>query len=165
MELRRKLHAKGTRSAKPRLKHRSREEQRQAVNINHITSKTIVTIAERTGRGIALEDLTGIRDWVRLRKGQRAQLHSWSFRQLGAFLEYKSRRAGVPLVYVDPAHTSQQRSECRHIDRMNCVDQATFARRACRFLAHADDNASHNIARKGETVWTAGRESRIPATP
>ncbi|MET8513154.1 transposase [Streptomyces sp. NPDC005077] len=164
-DLRRKLQTKGTQSARRRLKHRSRKEQRHAANINHIISKKIVTTAERTGRGIALEDLTGIRDRVRLRKDQRAQLHSWSFHQLGSFLEYKARRAGVPLVYVDPAYTSQQCSECGHIDRKNRVDQATFACRACGVTMHADDNASHNINRKGETVWTAGRESRVPATP
>jgi hypothetical protein len=61
--------------------------------------------------------------------------------------------------------TSQQCSQCDHIDRKNRVDQATFACRACGFLTNADDNASHNIARKGEAVWTAGRESRVPATP
>ncbi|MFI8421121.1 RNA-guided endonuclease InsQ/TnpB family protein [Streptomyces sp. NPDC085479] len=165
LDLRRTLQAKGTKSAKRLLKKRSRKEARHAADINHIVSKTIVATAERTGSGIALEDLAGIRSRVRLRKDQRTSLHSWSFHQLGAFLEYKARRAGVPLVYVDPAYTSRQCSECDHIDRKNRVDQATFACRACGFLANADDNASHNIARKGETVWTAGRESRVPATP
>ncbi|MEC4021138.1 RNA-guided endonuclease InsQ/TnpB family protein [Streptomyces sp. H27-D2] len=165
LDLRRKLQAKGTQSAKRLLKKRGRKEQRHAANVNHIISKTIVTTAERTGRGIALEDLTGIRERVRLRKDQRTKLHSWSFHQLGQFLDYKARRAGVPLVYVDPAYTSQQCSECGHIDRKNRATQATFACRACGFLANADDNASHNIARKGETVWIAGRESRVPATP
>ncbi len=165
LELRRKLQAKGTQSAKRRLKHRGRKEARHAANINHIISKRIVTTAERTGRGIALEDLTGIRERVRLRKDQRTQLHAWSFHQLGQFIAYKALRAGVPLVYVDPAYTSKQCSECGHIDRRNRVDQATFACRACGVIMHADDNASHNIDRKGEAVWTAGRESRVPATP
>ncbi|MEU3602752.1 transposase [Streptomyces sp. NPDC006798] len=147
LELRRKLQAKGTQSAKRRLKHRSRKEARYAANINHIISKKIVTTAERTGRGIALEDLMGIRDRVRLRKDQRAQLHSWSFHQLGSFLQYKAPRAGVPQVYVDPAYNSQRCSECGNIDRRNRVDQATFACRACGVTMHADDNASHNIDR------------------
>ncbi|MFB0630875.1 zinc ribbon domain-containing protein [Streptomyces sp. AB3(2024)] len=71
----------------------------------------------------------------------------------------------MPLVYVDPAYTSQECSECGYTDRKNRVGQATFACRSCGALLHADDNASHNIARKGEAVWTAGRESRVPATP
>ncbi|MCC3771080.1 transposase [Streptomyces sp. UNOC14_S4] len=165
LALRKKLQAKGTKSAKRLLKKRSRKEARHTANVNHIISKTIVTAAERTDSGIALEDLTGIRSRVRLRKDQRTSLHSWSFHQLAAFIEYKARRAGVPLVYVDPAYTSQQCSECGHVDRKNRVDQATFACRSCGTVMHADDNASHNIGRKGETVWTAGRESRAPATP
>ncbi|MFE5592146.1 RNA-guided endonuclease InsQ/TnpB family protein [Streptomyces sp. NPDC056549] len=165
LELRRKLQAKGTKSAKRLIRRRSRREQRHAANVNHNISKKIVTTAERTGRGIALEDLKGIRDRVRLRKDQRAPLHTWGFHQLGRFIAYKARRAGVPLVYVDPAYTSQQCSRCGHIDRKNRVDQATFACRACGTLLHADDNASHNIDRKGRAMWTAGRESRVPATP
>ncbi|WP_127358405.1 RNA-guided endonuclease InsQ/TnpB family protein [Actinacidiphila soli] len=165
LDLRKKLQAKGTKSAKRLLKKRSRKEARHTVNVNHIVSKTIVTTAERTGSGIALEDLTGIRSRVRLRKDQRSQLHSWSFHQLASFVEYKAKRGGVPLVYVDPAYTSQQCFECGHIDRKNRVNQATFACRSCGTLMHADDNASHKIARKGEIVWTAGRESRVPATP
>ncbi|KQX13081.1 transposase [Streptomyces sp. Root431] len=165
LALRKKLQAKGTKSAKRLLKKRSRKEARHTADVNHVVSKTIVTTAERTGSGIALEDLTGIRSRVRLRKDQRTSLHSWGFHQLAAFVEYKARRAGVPLVYVDPAYTSQQCSECGYIDRKNRVDQATFACRSCGALTHADDNASHNIRRKGETAWTAGRESRAPAIP
>ncbi|MCQ1582093.1 RNA-guided endonuclease InsQ/TnpB family protein [Streptomyces parvus] len=165
LDLRKKLQAKGTKSAKRLLKKRSRKEARHTANVNHIISKTIVTTAERTGYGIVLEDLTGIRSRVRHRKDQRTSLHSWSFHQLASFVEYKAKRAGVPLVYVDPAYTSQQCSECGHIDRKNRIDQAAFACRSCGALMHADDNASHNLARKGATAWTAGRESRAPATP
>ncbi|MEV7027477.1 transposase, partial [Kitasatospora sp. NPDC093558] len=163
-DLRRKLQAKGTKSAKRLLKKRARKEARHAANVNHIVAKTIVTTAERTGQGIALEDLTGIRDRVRHRKDQRTTVHSWSFHQLGQYIAYKAKRAGVPLVYVDPAYTSQECSRCHHIDRKNRVDQATFACRACGTVMHADVNSSHNIARKGEVAWTAGRESRVPAT-
>lgn len=165
LDLRKKLQAKGTKSAKRLLKKRSRKEARHTANVNHIISKKIVTTAERTGAGIALEDLTGIRSRVRLRKDQRTPLHAWSFLQLGRYIEYKAKRAGVPVVYVDPAYTSQQCSQCGYIDRRNRQSQATFACRSCGALAHADDNASHNIGRKGETVWTAGRQSRAPATP
>ncbi len=162
--LRRKLQAKGTKSAKRRLKNRRRKEQRHATNVNHIVSKKIVIEAERTSSGIALEDLGGIRQRVRLNKPQRVTLHSWAFAQLGQFLEYKARRAGVPLVYVDPAYTSQECAECHHIEKANRVDQARFICRRCGVVAHADRNASRTIAHRGETAWNAGRESRVPAT-
>jgi putative transposase len=68
LSLRRKLQAKGTKSAKRLLKKRARKEARFARDINHCIAKKIVTEAERTSRGIALEDLTGIRERARLRK-------------------------------------------------------------------------------------------------
>ncbi|MGW4239241.1 RNA-guided endonuclease InsQ/TnpB family protein [Streptomyces sp. NPDC004749] len=165
LALRAKLQKKRTKSAKRRLKARARKEARHAANTNHIISKTIVTEAERTGRGLSLEELKGIRNRVRLRKPQRVALHSWAFAQLGAFIVYKAKRAGVPLVLVDPAYTSQTCAECGHVDRRNRVDQGLFICRGCGVVAHADRNASHNIATRGESVWNAGRESRVPATP
>jgi putative transposase len=80
------------------------------------------------------------------------------------FIVYKARRAGVPLVFVDPAYTSQMCCQCQHIDRRNRVDPDLFICRGCGVVAHADRNASRNIAQRGETVWNAGRESRVPAT-
>ncbi|MFE4251621.1 RNA-guided endonuclease InsQ/TnpB family protein [Streptomyces sp. NPDC056910] len=163
--LRAKLQRKRTKSAKRRLRERSRREQRHVKNTNHVIAKTIVTEAERTSAGISLEELKGIRQRVRLRKPQRVALHSWGFAQLGEFIVYKARRAGVPLVFVDPAYTSQMCCECEYVDRRNRVDQGLFICRGCGVVAHADRNASHNIASRGVAVWNAGRESRAPATP
>ena len=164
LALRAKLQKKRTKSAKRRLKERSRREARHVKNTNHIIAKTIVTEAERTSAGISLEELKGIRQRVRLRKPQRVALHSWSFAQLGDFIVYKAKRAGVPLVFVDPAYTSQTCAECGHVDKRNRVDQGLFICRGCGVVAHADRNASHNIATRGDIVWNAGRESRVPAT-
>ena len=152
-ELRRHLQAKRTKSAKRLLKQRRRKEARFAANTNHVIAKQIVTEAERTGRGIALEDLQGIRDRVRLRKPQRVTLHSWSFHQLGGFIGYKAHRAGVAVIHVDPAYTSQQCSSCGHVDRENRLDQASFLCTSCGFAEHADVNAARNIASRGETGW------------
>ncbi|MFD9288488.1 RNA-guided endonuclease InsQ/TnpB family protein [Streptomyces sp. NPDC060030] len=146
LDLRKKLQAKGTKSAKRLLKKRSRKEARHTADVNHIVSKTIVTTAERTGSGIALEDLTGIRSRVRLRKDQRTQLHSWSFHQLASFVEYKAKRAGVPLVYVDPAYTSQQCSECGYIDRR----RTTAAHHVCSDFDIVDGTAE---PRSGPGTW------------
>lgn len=92
--LRTKLQKKNTPSAKRRLRRRRRKEARRARDINHKIAKHVVAEAERTGRGIALEDLTGIRERVRLRKPQRATHSGWAFAQLGAFIAYKARRRG-----------------------------------------------------------------------
>ncbi|WP_308163868.1 RNA-guided endonuclease InsQ/TnpB family protein [Nonomuraea sediminis] len=154
-QLRRKLQAKRTKSAKRLLKRRRRAEARFARDINHRISKSIVTEAARTGRGIALEDLSGIRERVRLRKPQRVTLHSWSFHQLGSFIAYKAARAGVALVRVDPAYTSQECSACGHVDKRNRPDQETFVCMSCGFAEHADVNAARNIAMRGVAGWAA----------
>ncbi|MFF0312050.1 RNA-guided endonuclease InsQ/TnpB family protein [Streptosporangium sp. NPDC004379] len=152
-ELRRRLQAKATKSAKRLLKRRRRKEARFAADVNHRIAKQIVTEAERTGQGIALEDLQGIRDRVRLRKPQRVTLHSWSFHQLGAFIAYKAARAGMAVIHVDPCYTSQQCSHCGHVDSRNRPDQETFICTSCGFAEHADVNAARNIASRGEAGW------------
>lgn len=163
LALRRKLQAKQTRPAKRVLKRQRRNEQRRGRDINHRISKHIVTEAERTGRGIALEDLTGIRARVRHRKPQRVMMSSWSFAQLGSFIKYKAQRAGVPVVYVDPAYTSKECADCHHIQKANRVNQALFICRDCGVVAHADRNASRNIAARAAGAWDAGRQSSVPA--
>ncbi|WP_328503010.1 transposase [Streptomyces sp. NBC_00457] len=164
-KLRAKLQKKNTPSAKRRLKKRRRKEARRVKDINHKIAKHVVAEAERTGRGIALEDLTGIRERVRLRKPQRATLHSWAFHQLGRFIACKARRAGVPVVYVDPAYTSRTCAECGHVDRANRVSQAWFACRSCGFVDHADRNGSRNIRARAWELWRRGAESTAPAPP
>ena len=99
------------------MKKQRRTEARFAADVNHQISKRIVAEAERTGRGIAVEQLTGIRNRVRLRKPQRATLHSWAFAQLGSFLAYKAKQVGVAFVEVDPAYTSQMCSACGWVDK------------------------------------------------
>lgn len=161
-KLRSKLQKKNTKSAKRRAKKHAGKEARRNKDTNHKISKRIVAEAERTGRGVALEELTGIRERARLRKPQRTTLHSWPFAQLGSFIAYKARLAGVPVVYVDPAYTSQECSQCHHIARNNRPDQARFACRSCGFVEHADHNSSHNIACRGWMTWVCGVQSTAP---
>ncbi len=162
-QLRAKLQAKGTKAAKRVLKRQRRKESRRATQVNHQISKRIVVEAQRTAHGIGLEELAGIRERVRLRKSQRTTLHSWAFGQLRVFIEYKARRAGVAVVAVDPAHTSQTCRMCGHAERANRPDQARFHCRNCGFNDHADRNASHNIAARAAKQWGSGAQSAAPA--
>lgn len=161
--LRRRLQAKKTSSARRLLRKRRRKESRFAADINHQISKRIVAEAERTGRGVAIEQLSGIRDRVRLRKPQRAMMHSWAFAQFARFLTYKARVAGVALVQIDPAHTSQTCSRCGHVDKRNRCSQSKFECGRCGFVGHADHNAAVNIATRGVERW--GEVMRPHAAP
>jgi IS605 OrfB family transposase len=153
-----RLQAKGTRSAKRLLQRRSRKEARMARDVNHCISKSIVAEAERTGRGIALEDLKGIRNRIRARRHQRATLHSWAFAQLGSFIDYKAALAGVPVVYVDPRNTSRTCPACGHVDKGNRPSQATFKCLGCGFAGPADHIAAINIGGRAATSRPNGSE-------
>lgn len=142
---RRNLQRKGTRSARRKLRRIGGRQARYQADTNHCISKRIVAKAEGTARGIALEDLTGIRGRQRLRKRQRARFANWGFSQLRQFLCYKARRAGVPLALVAPAFTSQSCNSCGHTERANRKTQSQFLCLVCGHAAPADHNAALNL--------------------
>jgi IS605 OrfB family transposase len=138
--------ATGTRSAKRRLVKMAKQEARFRRDVNHTISKQLVAHAKDTKAALSLEELTGIRDRMTVRKGQRNKQHSWSFRQLREFLVYKAQRLGVPLVLVDPRHTSRTCSHCGFVDKRNRHTQAEFSCIRCGYTSHADINAARNLA-------------------
>jgi IS605 OrfB family transposase len=158
--LRQKLQSKGTKSTRRRLKGLSGKERRFATWTNHNISKSIVAKAKGTDRGIAIEELGGIRDRVMVRRSQRATLHSWSFAQLRAFLEYKAKLAGVPLVAVDPRNTSRLCPSCGHIDKANRKTQSQFLCVNCGHAGLADHIAAINIG--GRAVVNRPNVSTAP---
>jgi len=124
--LRTNLQRKRTHSARGRLKKLSGKERRFARNTNHVISKELVELAERTKWAIGVEDLRHIRKRVRARRQQRARLFSWSFGQLCFFIAYKAKRAGVTVLFVDPRNTSRECPECGHTSKSNRPSQAVF---------------------------------------
>jgi IS605 OrfB family transposase len=142
---RRGLQKRGTKAAKRRLRKLSGKQARFQKHINHCIAKALVLDAERTGRGLALENLKGIRSRVTARRSERARLGNWAFAQLGSFVVYKAKRAGVPVTFVDPRNTSRQCAACGCIDKKNRKDQANFSCVSCGHQAPADLNAAINI--------------------
>jgi len=138
------------------------KESRFRRDVNHVISKQLVGMAKDTRSGIALEDLKGIRERTekRLRKRQRARHVSWAFFQLRAFIEYKAALAGVTVVAVDPAYTSQTCSACSHCSRSNRRSQQDFDCRSCGFKLHADINAARNI--RAQALVNAPQVSEHP---
>lgn len=147
--LRRNLQRKGTKSAKRLLRARRRKEARFASDLNHRISKTIVRKATDTGRGVAVEDLTHIRERTTVQRSQRRAHHSWAFAQLRFFLTYKAALAGVPLVAVNPKYTSQACPVCGCIDRKNRPTRDRFQCISCGHAGPSDTTAARNISALG----------------
>jgi IS605 OrfB family transposase len=145
------------RSIRRKLAKQRARESRYKKDVNHCTAKEYVETAKRTGRGIALEDLGGIRDRVTARGGDaRNRLSGWSFFQFRSFVEYKALRAGVPVVFVDPAYTSQTCAGCGYCDRHNRKTQATFHYLHCGHRDNADRNAARNLRARAIVMWSQG---------
>lgn len=151
-ELRAKLQSKGTKAAKRLLKHRRRKEARFSRDVNHCISKKLVAKAKDTGCGIVLEDLSGIRERLIVRKAQRRVQHSWSFFQLRSFVEYKARLAGVQVVLVNPRNTSRTCPGCGYCDKANRPTRNLFRCVQCNLSGCADTIAARNIRVLGGAV-------------
>lgn len=144
-ENRKRFQKRGTKGAKKRLKKLAGREARFRKQENHRISKELVLKAKDTGRGIALEDLKGIRDRTTVRAEDRAKHSGWSFSQLRLFVEYKATLAGVPVVTVDPRNTSRTCNACGHCEKANRKNQAEFVCKHCGHSTNADRNAALNI--------------------
>jgi putative transposase len=147
--LRRRLQKLGTRGARRLLAKRRRHERRRATHVNHCLSKQIVARAKDTGRGVAVEDLSGIRERTTVRRADRAEHSGWAFYQLRAFLEYKCAAAGVACVAVDARYTSRTCPTCGCVDKRNRKSQALFQCIQCGMIGHADLFAAREIALRG----------------
>jgi len=137
--------SKGTRGACKLLRRISGRERRFMRSENHRISRRIVDKAKAEGKGIRLEDLSGIRDRV----ANSYWLQSWSFYELRQFVVYKAAIAGIPFEVVDPAYTSRTCPECGHEEEANRKTQAKFECQSCQHSAHADVIGARNIARGG----------------
>lgn len=144
------IQAKGTRSSRKLLKRLSGRERRFVTINNHTISKQIVQKAKAENKGIAIEDLSGIRKTAKPKsKAQKTELNRWSFYQLRQFLEYKAKLNGVKLFVIPPAYTSQMCSKCFHIGKRN---GKRFRCDNCGNISDADHNAAKNIATWGCVV-------------
>lgn len=149
-KVRSSVQSKRTRASKKLLKRLSGRERTTASIINHTIAKQIVQIAKEENKGIALEDLKGIR-FSSLKKGKkfRTRVGKWSFNQLRQYISYKAALRGVPVVLVEPRYTSKTCSNCHHIGNRK---GKVFECNNCGNNMDADFNASINIATLGATV-------------
>ena len=153
-KVRSSVQSKRTRGSKKLLKRLSGRERTTASIINHTIAKQIVQIAKEENKGIAIEDIKGIR-FSSIKKGKkfRTRVGKWSFNQLRQYISYKAILNGVPVVLVNPRYTSKTCSNCHHIGNRK---GKVFECNNCGNNMDADVNASLNIATLGRVVNHAG---------
>ena len=116
---------------------------------NHMISSRVVDFAVKQNAGvIKLELLEGFsKD-----KRNGFILRNWSYFELQTQIEYKAKRMGIDVIYIDPYHTSQTCSGCGHWEDGQRIDQATFVCKSCGEKINADYNAARNIAMSTKEV-------------
>lgn len=151
--------SRGTRSSRRRcrqiLQRLSGKERRFQTHQNHVISYQLVLHAKANNQGIALEDLTGIRQRTNelpRNKTERRRSNSWSFYQLRQFLTYKCIKFAVKLVFVDPRYTSKTCHNCLHVHPDGGKSYRfgkSFRCGHCLWSGDADLNGAKNISALG----------------
>ena len=176
--LQKRLQRKGTRSATRRLRSLSGRERRFKLDTNHVIAKTIVE--QHHQAFIGLEDLTGIRERAKRRKGRRKDkkilpltlkqrranryMSKWAFAELQDMIMYKATLAGSVVIKIDADYTSKACPICGYRDEKNrpdkgllfiCQNQAcAYKLRSGRtYTLHADLVGARNIAMRTLCVW------------
>jgi IS605 OrfB family transposase len=157
-KVRANVQSKRTRNSRRLLRRLSGREHRFQKWLNHNISKQLVQEAKQFNAALAFEDLTNIRESLNQKprsKTERRKTNNWAFYQLRLFVGYKANIAGVPVVFVPSAYTSQTCSRCRHIHPVKGKSYRNgklFKCGHCGFEHDADQNAANNIAALGICV-------------
>ena len=157
-KLRAILQAKGTKSAKRRLKKLSGRENRWISDVNHCLSKTLV---QKYGANtlFVLENLNGVSfERTDLPKALRNQNKSWAFYQLEQFLTYKAHLHNSEVVEVSAKYTSQRCPKCGVIKKDNRNhEKHEYHCDNCSYRSNDDRIGAMNIQLLG-TQYISGQE-------
>ncbi len=153
---------KKLRSGKRRKELLEKYGQRERNRLNdlyHKLANKIVELAEKYG-GIALEDLTEIRESIRYSAEMNGRLHRWSFRKLQSIIEYKAKLKGVRVVFVNPAYTSSLCPVCG--GKLSPNGHRVLKCSNCGFEADRDVVGSWNIRLRGLKMWGVSVPPKSP---
>ncbi|BCD39471.1 RNA-guided endonuclease TnpB family protein [Lactobacillus helveticus] len=158
-KLRAELQAKGTKSAKRRLKKIGQRENRWMSDVNHRLTKTLI---DHYGSNTiyALEDLTDVRFATeKSPKDQSYEIVSWAFYQFEQFLTYKANLNSSAVVKVPAKYTSQRCPKCGRIHKDNRDHELhLYTCDKCGYKSNDDRLAAMNIQFLG-TLYRSGKEA------
>jgi putative transposase len=149
----------GIKKANKTIKKIADTEKRKVNDQLHKISRDIVNQALRTESLIVLGDLTRIRD--RSDKGRKfnRKLGTMPFAKLSNYVTYKANWAGIQVIKVNEAYTSQTCRKCKQIGIRN---RGLF-KCSCGYQDNSDRNGAINIAERG--LGEASKSGAIVALP
>jgi IS605 OrfB family transposase len=134
--------ALGKAKKKKAVKKLGNKEQRWMREQDHKASREVVNFAKANHVSvIRLEQLDNIYDTASTSRKNEKNLHTWSFYRLGQYIAYKAALAGIKVVFVNPAHTSQTCPACGK--RNHAKDRRYTC--SCGYVSHRDRVGAINI--------------------
>lgn len=131
------------------VEHINNKEQHIMKDIDHKLSHDIVATAiAHNVKNIKLEQLQNIRSTTRTSRKNNHSLHNWSFYRLAQYITYKAKLAGIEVLYVNPAYTSQRCPVCGDVHHANDRDYVC----KCGYHIHRDVLGAINICNSTEYV-------------
>ena len=124
---------------------------------------------------VGLEDLTGIRERVKRKRGKRTSkkqwrtnrhASKWAFAELRGLLAYKASLADSVCSHVDADYTSQRCPRCGYTSRANRPQhRLLFVCQQCQFTLHADLVGARNICLRTLLLrqdWSSTGQFQVP---
>jgi putative transposase len=123
-----------------------RNESRKVEDRLHKISRKIVDEAENRDAVIVIGDLSGIREDNDKGRFVNDKIHTMPFAKLKSFIEYKAYQAGLEVISVDEAYTSQTCNRCA--EKGTRETQGRFRCPHCGLDDNADKNGALNIGKR-----------------
>jgi len=112
---------------------------------DHCISKQIINFAIQNNVSIIkMEKLSGIRQKTSKSRKNNKYIHTWPFFRLQQFVEYKAKRCGIQVIYVNPKYTSQI---CPCCGKLNKAEDRLYTCSECGYSTHRDRVGAINIMR------------------
>ena len=110
-------------------------------DLNHKLSRELIDYClSQSVNVLGLEKLSGSH-----LANKRFRRYNWAFKDLISKIIYKAQNAGLKVISVNPAYTSQTCSKCGLKSKDNRQSQSKFLCSNCNLIANADINAAKNI--------------------
>jgi putative transposase len=131
-------------------------QRRRARDLEHKVSRAVVDWAtEREVHTLVIGDVRDVADGKRLNRKSQQKIAVWSHGRQRAYLTYKAEAAGITVVLVDEAYTSQtcpgmlpDGTACLHCSKPK---GRVYRCPACGFTAHRDSVGAANLLSRHDT--------------
>jgi putative transposase len=127
------------------LKKYAGRERAKAKDLCHKISRVIVDFVKQHGFGILMEDLNGIRRRINYGRQMNRRLHTWNFRRLQLYIEYKAKLEDLPVEYVNPKGTSSLCPTCG--EKLIALNGCRLVKCKCGYQNDRDVTACVNVLR------------------